>query len=699
VGASQEPAQSRGWLAWATWQAPFRQLFNNAEAAALLTSAVLLFFLAAATLLVDVIDLLQPTRLGLTPMQLWQELNAFVRGEVQPQYLRLYALAICVAAGVLSASVMGLGAIGRWMRLSSMSSRMELSLCLFVVVVLLLPAHAVFLLPSDSSGGELSREAPRAYRDALTFGWSAVLLAAIPILAAVSTNNRLRHILYWASLVGVFGTYLTYAAHRGSRTENELLVFGVALTSVLWMGVRARRARDGERELRGKAETALVDLRVERTRYGEQSTAAIEQLLRSQQQLEHKEAARASFLASAAHDLRQPLQALSIYIDLLARALQRPALSDASASSDQAVQRYLRVLKEENLALGSAFDAILDYSEIESGVRPVEQQACDLCEVMLDLERRFAPVAQKKGLVLQFLAPRQVRYVLTDRALLVRALSNLLSNAVKYTPGRADVREGPVGSADVLVRVRRRGLLATIYVIDYGCGIPKDKFQAIFQPGVQLANAARDRRKGYGLGLAIVLSIVRKTLPGHDVRLRSIVDRGSHFMLDVPCVLGDVTILDSDASEEAAVPLPQAAEERMLDGALVVIVEDDPAVLSGLVEIVKLHGAFVIHAAGLEELQKLLALEDRFPDIVVSDYRLPSQRTGKEVIEFVRSHCADTTIPAIIYTADIAAAESAVRDVERVSLLRKPVRPRKLLRRMAEYYRPALSPLDELRSH
>lgn len=666
---------------------------HDAEAVAFLASAALVVLLTVASLLLDGSDLLGASRFNMKVTDALNVLAAFIRGEHHPQYQRLYVLLGCVVAGLAAATLLTLRAVAGWRRMR-ISIRADVLLCVAVVVVLLLPAHVLFLLPNPGTG-ELARESARAYRDALTFGWSGVLLFAIPVLAAVSTDHRLRIAALWASLVGVAGTYIAHADVRGSRTENELLIFGVALAAIAWTGTRARRARDEERTLRDQAEDTLEELSDQRRRYEEQTNAAIEQLRHSEEVIARRESSRMSFMASAAHDLRQPLHALAIYIDLLSHALRRAPGDADRAAREGEVQRYLRVVKDENAALAAAFDAILDYSEIESGFRVPDQKPCDLSEVLFDLERRFTPMAQQKGLVLQVMPPRQARYVLTDKALLVRALSNLLSNAVKYTPARAG-RHGPAHRPDVLVRVRRRGLQATIYVIDAGCGIPREKQQSIFEPGVQLDNAEGDRRKGHGLGLAIVMSVVRRALPGHDVRLRSMVNRGSHFMLDVPRVLGEIAAQAGDAGDEDSV-MPQTVQPaRALDGALVVVVEDDPTLLAGLVETLKLQGAFVIEAAGIDDLRRKLDQSDRFPDIVLSDFRLASEATGKDVIECVRAHCMDEAIPAILYTADFATASAAVGAMEDVTVFRKPVRARDLLRHMAERYQPAVSPLDPL---
>jgi len=438
---------------------------------------------------------------------------------------------------------------------------------------------------------------------------------------------------------------------------------------------------DAWRQRGSRARRALQQAEDERRRYAEQSQVAAETVRAMQNDRDEREARRTNFLAAAAHDLRQPLSAVILYADLLSQRLR-----SGEAPADEAAQGYLRVLREEIRALAASFDAILDYSQLESGRVSAEAQPCRLRDILADLERRFAPIAAERRLVLEIVPPPERCVVRTDRELLTRVLSNLLANAVKYSRPPLDLR---LGGYDVRVRIRVRALLATVYVMDRGPGVAPDLRERIFDAGFQVGNPERDRRSGFGLGLATVRSIVRHALPDHNVRLNTRVGRGSHFMVDVP--------LDFSAKALAEEPFPTSIidiRRRALDGAMIVVVEDDAGVREGLAEVLKLAGAFVVGAPSLAGLLQRLDGADRLPDLILTDWRLPQQTSGRDVVVALRQRCFGRELPAFVITADDQAAEQGLAGLKAVEVIRKPVGRKALLTRLAAHYRAEPSPLD-----
>ncbi|MBX3635282.1 MAG: hybrid sensor histidine kinase/response regulator, partial [Rubrivivax sp.] len=336
--------------------------------------------------------------------------------------------------------------------------------------------------------------------------------------------------------------------------------------------------------------------------------------------------------------------------------------------------------------LSSAFDAILDYSQLESGQVRVDLQPCRLRDILVGLERRFAPLAQQRALALEVLLPPPQCVVRSDRELLTRVLSNLLANAVKFTRPPPDLR---LGGFDVRLRVRVRGLLATVYVMDRGPGIAEADRARIFDAGVQVGNAERDRRQGHGLGLATVRSICQRALPDHGLRLRSVVGHGSHFMLDIPLELG-TQLPDEDPFPISVIDI----RRRVLDGAMVLVVEDDAGLRAGLAEVLRSAGAFVAEAGTLAQALQWLASADRRPDLLLTDWRLPQQADGRQVVAEVRRLCGGRELPAFVLTADQLAAEDALRGVPLAEVIRKPVGRKALLTRLAAHYRAPRSPLE-----
>ncbi|WP_280152692.1 hybrid sensor histidine kinase/response regulator [Piscinibacter sp. XHJ-5] len=651
---------------------------RQALARALRLGAALLLVYIAFTLPADWRYLLAPERYDIGNARALDILLSLPSNE---KYLRLVVLAACVAGTLVA--VAGLG--GASFVAPAWPVAGSIALIAVVCGLLSLPAHLPFLLPHTVTlrpdGDVLTQaEYSRAYRDAITWVWSSVLLLGLPLLASGRVDHRIRLAAAACALIAVLAAYLPHEAHKGSRTDNELIIFAVALLTVLYLGFRIQGTLHRETQARRAAEDALQAVQQERTRYEEQTQAAINEFRRIQQRLQAREERRTAFLASAAHDLRQPLAATVLYADLLAQTMKRtPAGADAA--------RHLHVLQAEIASLASAFDAILDYSQMESGKVAARLQPQRLADVFTDLERRFAPMAEERGLSLQFVPPGRDCVVETDRLLLMRLLSNLLSNAVKYTPPR---RTGPRRrpGPDVLVRARVRGLLATVFVIDRGAGIPAEMQDRIFEAGVQLDNPQRNRHEGFGLGLATVRSIVARALPSHGVRLKSIVGRGTHLMVDVP--LGFVAGLPAESAEAPSTVILR----NRLEGALVAVVEDDDSLRAGLVQVLQGVGAYVLEAGSLAEIAAKVDASDRFPDIILTDHRLPHHATGRSVIEAIRHRCGGRDVPAVVLTGD-QQSDAGLRGLPGVEVLRKPIERKALLRRLAEHYQSAPSPLDE----
>ena len=239
--------------------------------------------------------------------------------------------------------------------------------------------------------------------------------------------------------------------------------------------------------------------------------ATLEEKVRSRtQELARANQAKSRFLASASHDLRQPLHALSLFIDEL-----RARPSEA---------RRLRL--HDNLAdavdrLNSMFDAILDTSKIEAGaIRPALSRF-PLAPLLDNLRGMFTSAAEAKGLRLEI--GSSAAWVESDRLLLQRILLNLVSNAIRYTD------RGRVG----IVCAESHGELS-IVVFDTGPGITPALQPEIFGEFFRAATPGQSGERGLGLGLFIVAGFAR--LLGHSLTLQSEAGRGSRFEIRVPVV-------------------------------------------------------------------------------------------------------------------------------------------------------------------
>ena len=204
--------------------------------------------------------------------------------------------------------------------------------------------------------------------------------------------------------------------------------------------------------------------------------------------LENAEAAsraKTRFLASASHDLRQPMQALTLF----AGALEMRPLDDKTREITQHINSALEDLSGE-------LDALLDMSKLDAGLVKVEPEAIALQSQLQRIGEVFASAAREKSLQLRVECPSGV-LVETDRKLLERVLRNLIENAIKYTD-----------SGSVTIRAEPLGTQWRVAIIDTGRGIPEAERERVFEEFYQLGNPERDRRRGLGLGLAIVKRLV-----------------------------------------------------------------------------------------------------------------------------------------------------------------------------------------------
>jgi len=350
--------------------------------------------------------------------------------------------------------------------------------------------------------------------------------------------------------------------------------------------------------------------------------------------------AKSRFFAAASHDLRQPLHALSLFVAALKARNQQPE-----------TQNLIDNIEASTATMELLFNALLDISRLDAGTIEAHPEHFSLHALLLDLDKQFGALAAEKRLRLRFRPCDITLY--SDPLLIERILVNLISNAIRYTD-----------DGGVLVACRRRGRMLRLSVIDTGRGIPPDQQESVFQEFVQLHNPARDRSKGLGLGLAIVSRLGR--LLGHRVELRSRPGHGSVFSIDVP--LGDAQLIKPPTTASAPGLIP--------DDALVLLVDDESAILRGMAELFDNWQIDLVTAHSAAEAEQWLDSVGRPPDVIVSDYRLPDE-DGIEVISRLRQKFG-RDIPAILVTGDTAPDTILRISQAGFPLLHKPLRPAKL---------------------
>jgi signal transduction histidine kinase/CheY-like chemotaxis protein len=374
--------------------------------------------------------------------------------------------------------------------------------------------------------------------------------------------------------------------------------------------------------------------------------------------------AKTRFIAAASHDLRQPLQAASIYLELATS----PTID--AARREEAIERTRRCVE----TLSQLLNKIMHVSKLDAGTVVARKGTVEVGHLFGQLRDQHAPAAAAKGLELRVV--ESTACARSDRVLLQQLMENLVSNAVRYTE-----------KGGVLLGCRRRGANLVLQVWDTGPGIAAEHREAIFDEFRRLGGSgeAADLEMGLemglevDLGLGLGLAIVRRleAILDHPVSVRSRVGRGSRFEVVVPAAVGGVEP-----------PREVVARRRTRSSTgLVALVDDNAEVLEAVRTVLEVAGHEVVAATSLDGL--LAALQERgdCPDVILTDYRLTPGTTGLDVIARLRREYS-RPLPAVVLTGDSSfSVLEHLRSEIGFDLLAKPVVTRDLLATLARQMR------------
>lgn len=384
---------------------------------------------------------------------------------------------------------------------------------------------------------------------------------------------------------------------------------------------------------------------------------------------ERASAEKTRFLATASHDLRQPMHAVSLFGATLQGAL----------AGHPARENVDRMMTSVN-ALSASLDAMLDISRLDAGVVVVEERPVELDGLFLALNQTFAGVAQERGLQLRLRSSGL--WVRSDLQLLYRMLLNLIDNGLKYTQ-----RGG------VSVTARAVGQSVLIDVTDTGIGIPDAQRERIFEEFYQIDNPGRDRARGLGIGLSIVRRLAQ--LLRHPVSLRSRPGRGTRFRIQLPL---------SEAAQQPPFeegPLaPQAQDEgaesdplhalreraRALPGR-VLLIDDEADIRDAMTELLDSYGIEALAVASEAEAAEALAVGaapgQRPFAMLICDYRLADGADGLQAGQRLAERFL-TPQALLLITGETSPERLLSARASGVPILFKPVAQAALLRAIAQ---------------
>jgi two-component system, sensor histidine kinase len=375
-----------------------------------------------------------------------------------------------------------------------------------------------------------------------------------------------------------------------------------------------------------------------------------EELVIAREEADRANRAKSRFLATASHDLRQPMQTIRLLNASLLKTVPDAATRELLEQQEVAIESMTRLL-----------NALLDISRLESGaIEPVKSDV-RLEQIFEELRSELSSVARTRGIALKIEPSAWV--LSTDRTLVSQLLQNLLGNALKYTD-----------SGFVSLSCQMDAEALTIAIRDTGIGIPADKLERIFDEYYQV-DTHGTKRMGVGLGLAIVKEVAR--LLGFSVRITSKVGEGTKVAVRVPrqCVSADLhgaAVGVSDQQATAANVKPR-----------LFLVEDNDGVRVATALFLKLEGFETFSAGSVVEAEALFG-SLKPGDILIADFHLDPKNTGLDMLMRLRERVG-YDVPAVILSGDLPSMLRSLKtEVPDCQFLGKPVDTGALLNAIAQ---------------
>ncbi len=372
-----------------------------------------------------------------------------------------------------------------------------------------------------------------------------------------------------------------------------------------------------------------------------------EALAKAHEKAEQANIKKSQYLKACSHDLMQPLEAARLFTSALSE--------QGSLTNDQ--QRQVDNIDRSLKAANNLLADLAEIARLESGNITPHIEVFALNDLFEDLSQEFSALAVEQKVEFRLVATKV--WIKSDQHLLRRIIQNLVGNAFRYaSPGK------------VLLGARVFDNKVTIQIIDSGPGIPLEKQLLVFEQFTQLDNTSSQSGRGLGLGLNITQSLAQ--LLGHSLSLQSREMQGCKF-----------SIVVEKASQLTQAPQLLAPAVNMgLTGITVLCIDNDPDVLSGMVELLSAWQCNIFAADSRDSA--LLEFENHQSDIdiLLVDYQLGYheglpvgvQADGLTLIADIRKQC-NHYIPAILITATTETGIEEQALAADVGYMRKLVKP------------------------
>lgn len=352
--------------------------------------------------------------------------------------------------------------------------------------------------------------------------------------------------------------------------------------------------------------------------------------------------AKSKFIAAASHDLRQPLHAVNINLELF----KISELKEKDAS-------IVHKIKGSIVALNNMFESLLDMSKIDANNTRISNSPFKVSDLADSIKDTIEPAAIQKGLDFHIDIPQFIAY--GDKAVLQQLVSNLAMNSVQYTE-----------TGFIRIQILDDNGHLTIQVMDSGCGISAADQRHIFKEFYRAENT-RSVHEGLGLGLSIVKRLSK--MIGATVDVQSSLNQGSTFTMKTRYAI----VHDLSEVEVHSVDTTKASIKDILslEGKYIAIIEDDSTIADAYMDTFVNRGAQIIRISENEsDLNQQLENIDRI-DCILSDYQLKNS-TCELLIEQIRENF-NIDIPVIIVSGNVYLSANDMAISKNLIILHKPL--------------------------
>lgn len=368
-----------------------------------------------------------------------------------------------------------------------------------------------------------------------------------------------------------------------------------------------------------------------------------QEIIAARQEAERANKANSAFLAAASHDLRQPVQALSLLNGALRRTVK-----------DERALEMIENQEHSLTAMTNLLNSLLDISRLDAGAVKPDFEEFPMQRLIGRLSAEFSRQATHKGL--EFESESCQAMVRSDPNLLSEIIQNFVSNAIRYTD-----------KGSVKLRCVEADGYCSIEVEDSGVGIEGDQLEEIFKEFHQVKSPGMNK-EGFGLGLAIVRRLA--DLLGHDIDVQSTPGSGSRFSLTLPTLEGRAEHSSVDESGHAL-------GQDMASG-LIILIEDDVDVANAWGMLLEAEGYQVATGASVSEAKALIKHLAEVPALIISDFHLLDGSTGVEAVAEIRKFY-NKNLPSFIVSGDTSKVINDARLLDNCTVMSKPVNTARLL--------------------